>query len=230
MAEPTRRVPPTPEEGTATAAPGRSYLPAMGRDWLLPLYDPFTRALGVRTAHRRLIEQADPRPGYRVLEIGCGTGNLLLLLKRLHPDAVGTGLDPDPRALARAGRKARRADLTVRLDRGFASELPYPDASFDRVVSAFMFHHLEPADRLAVLREVRRVLAPGGSLHLLDFGGAGEGSEGLPARLAHRSHRLHDNFGDRIPTLMREAGLVDPAETGHRVGLLGRYTYWRAHR
>src|SRR6266542_3706083 len=190
MAEPTRRVPPTPEEGTATAAPGRSYLPAMGRDWLLPLYDPFTRALGVRTAHRRLIEQ------------------------------------PDPRALARAGRKARRADLTVRLDRGFASELPYPDASFDRVVSAFMFHHLEPADRLAVLREVRRVLAPGGSLHLLDFGGAGEGSEGLPARLAHRSHRLHDNFGDRIPTLMREAGLVDPAETGHRVGLLGRYTYW----
>src|SRR6266540_1763340 len=174
MAEPTRRVPPTPEEGTATAAPGRSYLPAMGRDWLLPLYDPFTRALGVRTAHR--------------------------------------------------------ADLTVRLDRGFASELPYPDASFDRVVSAFMFHHLEPADRLAALREVRRVLAPGGSLHLLDFGGAGEGSEGLPARLAHRSHRLHDNFGDRIPTLMREAGLVDPAETGHRVGLLGRYTYWRAHR
>src|SRR5215475_1104449 len=158
----------------ATAQPGRSYLPGMGRDWLLPLYDPITRALGAPSAHRLLADQADLRPGQRVLEIGCGTGNLLLMVKRRHPDATVVGLDPDPEALARARRKAARAGLSVQLDRGFADELPYPDGSVDRVLSAFMFHHLEPADRRSALREVRRVLAPGGSLHLLDFGGARE--------------------------------------------------------
>jgi ubiquinone/menaquinone biosynthesis C-methylase UbiE len=206
----------------------RHYLPGMGKDWMLPLYDPLTRLMGVRAAHRRLVEQADPAPGQRVLEIGCGTGNLLLLVKRLHPGVVATGLDPDPKALARARRKAERAGLAVTLDQGFAGELPYPDASVDRVLSAFMFHHLDPDERRAALREVRRVLVPGGSLHLVDFGGAVGRSGGLHGRLAYRSHRLDDNLDGRIAELMWDAGLREPRETGHRSMLLGRYTYYSA--
>jgi SAM-dependent methyltransferase len=227
MTEQTARVrvapgaPNTPESA-------KPYLPGMGRDWLLPLYDPLTRALGMAAAHRRLVDQSDLRPGQRVLEIGCGTGNLALLVKRLRPDVDVVGLDPDPKALARARRKAARGALAVQLDRGFAEELPYPDASFDRVLSSFMFHHLGAADRRQALREVGRTLRPGGSLHLLDFGGAKDPSDGLVARLAHSSKRLQDNFGDRIPTLMREAGLADPVETGHRVTRVGRYTLWFA--
>lgn len=215
---------------TAPTEPAQSYLPGMGFDWLLPLYDPITRALGMASAHRQLVAQAAVRPGHRILEIGCGTGNLTLLVKRLHPDAHVIGLDPDPRALARATRKAAREALSVRLDRGFAGELPYSDATFDRALSAFMFHHLGPGEKQTALQEVRRVLAPGGSLHLLDFGGAKERSDGFVARLSHRNKRLQDNFGDRIPTLMLEAGLCDPAEMGHRVTLLGRYTFYRAAR
>jgi ubiquinone/menaquinone biosynthesis C-methylase UbiE len=118
----------------------------------------------------------------------------------------------------------------VGLDCGFAEELPYPDASFDRVLSAFMFHHLEPDGRRRALREVRRVLRPGGALHLLDFGGRFDPSDGLMARLAHRSTRLAENFGERIPALMREAGLAGAAETGHRVTHIGRHTFWSASR
>lgn len=232
MTEQTSRIPAVSGVSTtATTEPGQSYLPGMGLDWLLPLYDPLTRALGIPSAHRELVAQAALRPGHRVLEIGCATGNLALLVKRLNPDTHVVGLDPDPRALARATRKAAREALSVQMDRGFAGALPYPDASFDRVLSAFMFHHLEPAEKRTALREVRRVLGPGGSVHLLDFGGAKERSDGLVARLSHRSKRLQDNFGDRIPTLMREAGLADPVETGHRVTLLlGRYTFYRASR
>jgi ubiquinone/menaquinone biosynthesis C-methylase UbiE len=219
----------TRDRNLRATAPER-YLPGMGRDWLLPLYDPLTRALGMEAAHRSLADQADLRSGQRVLEIGCGTGNVAVLVKRLHPDVRVVGLDPDARALARAQRKARRRGLDVQLDRGFAEELPYPDESFDRVLSAFMFHHLEPAGRRRALREVRRVLRPGGSLHLLDFGGAKDASDGLVARLSQRSERLADNFGDRVPTLMREAGLADPIETGHRVTLVGRQTFWSARR
>ena len=122
----------------------RTYLPAAGSDWLLPFYDPFTRLFGIEAVHRQLIEQAGISPGDRVLEIGCGTGNLSILAKRLQPAAEVIGIDPDPKALSRARRKAKRAGQAVAFDRGFSEELPYPDGSFDKVLSAFMFHHLPP--------------------------------------------------------------------------------------
>ena len=209
--------------------PRKTYIPGFGVDWLLPFYDPFQKLLGFESYHRQLVDQADIQSGHLILEIGCGTGNLAILIKRLHPGAEVVGLDPDPKALARARRKAERDALPVRLDCGVAQELPYPEASFDRVVSAFMFHHLDPESKEKTLREVRRVLKPGGSLHLLDFGGAKAQSDGLMARLQHRNELLRENFGDRIPWLMREAGLADPAEIAHQVTkLLGRITYYRA--
>jgi ubiquinone/menaquinone biosynthesis C-methylase UbiE len=142
------------------------YLPAMGHG-PLSLYDPFTRLIRIPRVHRRLLKQAGLEPGMRVLEIGCGTGNLTLLAKRTAPGALVTGIDPDPHALARATTKA--AGHEIHFDRGFAQRLPYVDGTFDRVLSAFMYHHVPAADRAAVLEEARRVLAPGGSLHLVDF-------------------------------------------------------------
>jgi SAM-dependent methyltransferase len=138
------------------------YLPAMGNDRLLPLYDAFTWLLGVPRVHRRLVELAAIEPGHRVLEIGCGTGNLTLRAQRMHPDAEVMGIDPDPLALERARRKADRAGLPVRWDRGKAGELPYADESVDRVLSAFMFHHLDDAEKKSALAEVRRALRPRG--------------------------------------------------------------------
>jgi ubiquinone/menaquinone biosynthesis C-methylase UbiE len=214
---------------SATAKdPRKSYLPAMGHDRLLPLYDPLQRLLGMESVHRQLVNQARFQPDQRILEIGCGTGNLAILIKRLHPGAEVVGIDPDPKALARAQRKAGRETLSVHLDRGFAEELPYSDASFDRVVSALMFHHLGPEEKEKTLEEARRVLKPGGSLHLVDFGGATARSDGFLARVHHRSERLRYNFGDRIPMLMREAGFADPTEVAHRVTIAGRFTYYRA--
>jgi ubiquinone/menaquinone biosynthesis C-methylase UbiE len=208
-----------------------TYLSAMGRDWLLPLYDPLCRLLRMAALHRPLIEQAGLRQGHRVLEIGCGTGNLVIMAAGLHPDAEITGLDPDPRALARARRKAARRDRAVRLDQGFAESLPYADGSFDRVLSSFMFHHLEPDAKAAALREARRVLSPGGSFHLMDAGGAIAASDGWMARKALTNPHLRDNLGDRIPALLREAGFSDAHEVGHRKPrIVGRVTYVSATR
>jgi ubiquinone/menaquinone biosynthesis C-methylase UbiE len=196
----------------------------MGRDWLLALYDPFTRLIGIESAHHKLAEQAQLDTAGQVLEIGCGTANLALMVKRMRPQLEVVGLDPDAKALARAGRKAQRAGLALQLDRGFADELPYPDGSFDRVLSSLMFHHLDADLRAPSLRQVLRVLRPGGSLHLMDFGGDSHHLHGL-ARLARRSPVLKDNWDERIPTLMREAGFTEAAETGHMTKRVGRLTY-----
>ena len=57
----------------------RVYLQAFGHQWLLTLYDPVAKWLGLEAAHRQLLDQADIQPGHRVLEIGCGTGIWLFL-------------------------------------------------------------------------------------------------------------------------------------------------------
>jgi len=203
----------------------RTYVPAAGYDWLLPLYDVFAKLMGSESAHRRLIEQADIQPRNHVLDIGCGTGNLTLLVKRLHPHADVVGLDPDAKALARARRKAEQRSLAVRLDHGFSEELSYADASFDRVLSAFMLHHLAPDAKGTTLREVRRVLRSGGAFHAIDFGGAGHNR-----LLAHVFHRGHLGDQHRIPALMREAGFAEVTELALRATILGRVSYWRATR
>ncbi len=83
----------------------RTYIPASGQDWALPLYDPMVRLLGGDGARRRLVEQARLQPGHRALEIGCGTGSLLLAIKRRHPHVELTGLDPDTKALDAAAQE-----------------------------------------------------------------------------------------------------------------------------
>ncbi len=167
------------------------------------------------------LEPPDPFTA-RVLEIGCGTGNLALRAQRMHPNAEVVGIDPDPLALERARRKADRAGLPVRWDRGKGGELPYADESVDRVLSAFMFHHLDDAEKKSALAEVRRVLRPGGQLHLVDVAGHHHGRAG---RRMLRNEHLRDNAGEGIPNRMREAGLTD-VRTGERGRL--RTTFYRA--
>ena len=163
-----------------------------------------------------------------MLDIGCGTGSLIVLIKTLHPDAEVAGLDPDPRALFRARRKAYGAKVAVQLDRGFSDQLPYSDSSFDRVFSSFMLHHLEPQEKEATLHEVRRVLKPGGLFHLLDFGGSRPPNEGFLGRWFHGHHRLQDNFGGRILTLLSQAGFAESREIGDGTLFFTRIAYYRA--
>jgi ubiquinone/menaquinone biosynthesis C-methylase UbiE len=206
----------------------RHFVPAAGADWLLPLYDPFTRLLGTAAAQRQLVEQAGLAPGQRVLDLGCGTGSLSLVAKRAEQGIELVGLDPDAKALARARRKAAQAGVAIAFEQGFGDALPFPDASFDRVLSSFMFHHLESGEKPAVLRELRRVLRAGGSVHVVDFAGAGHGLGALLARLVHREESLRSNTDDGLPRLMREAGFREAAHAGERASLLGALGYYRA--
>lgn len=209
----------------------RVYIPAAGRDWLLPFYDPLQWLLGGHRVRAAMLDAAELRPGMRALDVGCGTGSLVVELVRRHPGVEVTGLDPDPLALRRARRKLERAGLEARLDEGFADALPYADGSFDRVFSSFMFHHLSRPAKEGMLREVQRVLVPGGALHLADFGGEAHGHEhGLLARFVHSAEELAENFGGAIPRLAQAAGFGPVREVSSRRTLFGRVAHYEARR
>jgi ubiquinone/menaquinone biosynthesis C-methylase UbiE len=190
----------------------RPYLPAAGHDRALPLYDPFMKLFGGDKVRTILIGQAALQGNDRVLDVGSGTGTLAVQIKRLYPSVEVVGIDPDPKSLARSRQKAEKARVTVQFDQGYAHELPYADGSFIRVFSSFMFHHLPAEHRGSALRDILRVLRPGGSLHLLDFAGADSHGHSLFAHLFHESERLKDNTDARILALMKEAGFERAAK------------------
>lgn len=205
----------------------KGYQPALGYDWLLPLYDPlFKWFLREDSIKRRLVAEAGIRAGHRVLDVGCGTATLTLLVKSLFPDAEVLGLDGDPKALAIGRRKARKAGLEVTFDEGLSYKLSYPDGSFDRVLSSLMLHHLTREHKMQTLNEIWRVLKPGGELYVLDFG---KPSTWIAHALHifHREERIRDNIEDQLLTFFRDARFLDVKETGREDTIIGSVSFYR---
>jgi ubiquinone/menaquinone biosynthesis C-methylase UbiE len=209
----------------------RRFVPAAGVDWLLPFYDAMWHvAMREKKIRGALLDAADIRDGARVLDLGCGTGSLVVMLKARQPAARVAAIDPDPKALAIARGKAERAGAQVEFQQAFGDSLPFEAAAFDRAVSSFMFHHLTEPEKDATLREVHRVLAPGGTLHVLDFAEAGGG---WFHALAHRLHGggAHDHHPH--PTLserMRATGFAGVAEITRMRTLFGTAALHRGER
>ena len=213
-----------------TEASERSYLPAAGHDFFLPLYDGVTRLMGIGRTREALLTQAQLQSAQRVLDVGCGTGSLLVLLKQRYPNVDAVGVDPDPKALARARQKAEQSGVSVAFEQGFAGRLAYPEQHFDRVLSSFMFHHLKPSDRLPLLQGLLRVLKPGGRLELVDFAGpTPNGRRGWVSWL-HSLEQLANNAEDQVLSLMSQAGFVTSHVTARQDLRLASVVFYQSTR
>ncbi len=183
------------------------YIPAFSYGSLTTFYDLIT-GLTMRefTFKRRLVDQARITKGERVLDLGCGTATLTILIKESHPEAEVIGLDGDPKVLEIARTKIAKAGLDITLDRGIAFELPYPDSSFDRVLSSLLFHHLTRESKRRTLGEVFRVLRPGGEFHLADFGKPNNVLTYLISLVMRHFEEDRDNIDGLMPKFIKEAG------------------------
>ncbi len=184
------------------------YIPALSYRFLTPFYD-FIQKYIVRDVRYKtlLIEQANIQPGQRVLDLGCGTGTLAIMAKQSQSSADVSGLDADPDMLKVAKYKATQLNLPVTFDVGFTNKLPYPDASFDRVLSSIMIHHLKTPDKLQTGKEVYRVLKPGGQLHIIDFGKPYTWYGKILGPFLHKFEEANDNIDGRLPEMFGAPGL-----------------------
>ena len=147
------------------------FLPALRWHPLTPLFDVVVAGVArERAFKRRVLARAGIQSGEKVLDIGCGTGTLAIAVARAARGVTVTGLDADASILERARRKAHAAGVDIGLDRAMSSELPYPDASFDVVLSTLFFHHLPDEEKRKTADELVRVLRPDGRVVVGDLG------------------------------------------------------------
>jgi SAM-dependent methyltransferase len=155
---------------------------------------------------QRTADLAQLHTGETVLDVGCGTGTLALLAKpRVGHTGQVCGIDPSASMIARAQRKAVQHGLAIDFQVGLIERIPFPDRSFNVVLSTFMMHVLPDDLKRQGLAEIARVLKPGGRLLVVDT----KRPETAEARRAHMVHvgPWQSGVQDQ-PALMAAAGFV----------------------
>lgn len=195
-----------------------SYTPALGFASLTPAYD---AAIALLTRERvwrnAVLDGLKARKSDRILDVGCGTGSLVLLVKQTLPDADVHGIDPDPTVLAQARAKLQRAGLDVRFHQGFlAKEFIQREGPVDRVMSSLVLHQTPLEVKRDILEKARSALTPGGRLVIADYG---EQSSSLMRALFRCTVQAIDGVADTqpnaegiLPSLMRDAGFAQVEE------------------
>ena len=217
--------------GTSENNRSRAYIPALSYAWLTPYFDPLLKWVMQDEVFKvRLLEVAHLESASSVLDLGCGTGTLTILAKRRCPSIQITGLDIDPAVLNIARKKAIQAGAQVRWEIGMADELTFDKATFDRVLSSLMFHHLDRAAKVRALEETFRVLKPGRELFILDFGVPHTAWMKLIAIALRRLEEVEDNFQGLIPEMMCNVGFEGVTELEHFSTTLGPLSIFRGQK
>lgn len=149
----------------------KNYIPALKYDWLTKVYDPVLQlTMPERKFKTALIRQMEIKPNDRVLDFGCGSLTLSIMAAQMHPQTQFFGVDIDEKIISIAKEKLSKTGLSIEVQQYDGNRLPYPDNSFDHVMSSLVFHHLTLKQKYFSLEEIHRVLKPSGQFHIADFG------------------------------------------------------------
>jgi ubiquinone/menaquinone biosynthesis C-methylase UbiE len=171
----------------------RDFVPALGKSGSLDRYD---AAIALMTREKRwrsdLLRFAEPRPGDRIVDIGCGTGTFAIALKQAARESIVLAVDPDPAVLEIARAKAEVADAEIQWFEAMGDELDSIDAlqQCDKIVSSLVLHQCPMDVKEAIAAQMFRLLKPGGTLFIADYGE----QRSLLMRMLFRQIQLLDGF------------------------------------
>ncbi len=147
------------------------FVSALRFRWLTPLYDFFVGiTMPEASIKQSLINISYLTDKASVLDFGCGTATLTIMVKEHRPEIKITGIDIDKDILNKAKRKINQKNLDIKLTVYDGEKLPFSDYSFDRVLSCLVFHHLETPVKKKILTELFRITKNGGQIFIADFG------------------------------------------------------------
>lgn len=178
-------------------------------------YDTLTRLLLLgrdKALRARTVDLAGVKSGDSVLEVGCGTGEVTLVAKaRAGSAGRVAGIDASPEMIEVARAKAAQQGVDIDFRHALIEALPFPDHTFDVVLSSLMMHHLPDDLKQDGLREISRVLKPGGHLLVVDIQRPTNLRNHVLMALLMHSHI--DTGTHHLPAMMGAAGFTR-IETG----------------
>lgn len=205
-------------------AESKNYIPALKYDWLTKVYDPVLQfTMPEKKFKTALIQQMKIKPDDRILDFGCGSLTLSIMASQMYPQTQFFGVDIDEKIISIAKEKLSKVALPIDVQQYDGNRLPYPDNSFDHVMSSLVFHHLTLRQKYFALEEIHRVLKPSGQLHIADFGKP----DGAFQRFGFYIVQLLDGFQtttDNVENLLAKAikeTFQKAEETAHFKSMVG---------
>ncbi|MET0181763.1 MAG: class I SAM-dependent methyltransferase [Caulobacterales bacterium] len=154
---------------------------------------------------RAFLSQIAPQSGDVIIEIGCGRGELTMLMAAAAPGATIIAIDADENAIAQAVERANVASTQVRFIRGDARDLPQLTAAWapNKIVSSLLMHGMRAHEQMIILRAARSALRKGGALHCAEYGVQ---STALMRTLLRAFQGIEITDARALTKLMRDAG------------------------
>ncbi|NQX38222.1 Methyltransferase domain-containing protein [Pedobacter steynii] len=212
----------------------KEYTPALAFDYLTRFYDLAVKITMPENKFRtRLIDWLAPKSGETILEFGYGTAQNLIKIHRQNPNVKLSGLDIDPKVKAIAIKNMTKQGFILPLDLYDGKTFPYPDQSFDKVLSSLVFHHLDRGTKALCLKEIYRVLRPSGQLVIGDWGKPKSKLMRLLfylVQLIDGFKTTSDNVNGLMPWLIGQAGFKQVTEADYINTKLGSYCYYQAEK
>ncbi|MBR8829169.1 MAG: class I SAM-dependent methyltransferase [Gomphosphaeria aponina SAG 52.96 = DSM 107014] len=171
----------------------------------------------LRQAYHQVLEKQINIQPQNILDLGCSVGMSTFALQEIYPHAQVTGLDLSPYYLAVAQYSSREKNAKIQWVHGKAENTEFADASFDLVSAFLMFHELPQLPTIAILKEARRLLCPGGYLGIMDMNPNSEVYAKMPpyilTLLKSTEPYLDDYFTLNMEAALLEAGFNQPIIT-----------------
>ncbi|MEK6742943.1 MAG: class I SAM-dependent methyltransferase [Nitrospirota bacterium] len=206
-----------------------TYIPTFSHEGLTFGCDPLVKWFMREPAiHIHLVEQGRVEKGQRVLDLGCGTAALAVLIKKTHPGADVIGIDGDRNILDVAKAKTRKQDVSIPLFDSRVFDLPCSDSYFDRVFASMLFYHLAMKEKILAAKEIYRILKPGGELHVADFGMPRNALMACIARITRHFEEVDDNVQGLLPHVVFAADFKQIETTMELMTILGTISLLKA--